>query len=364
MSPTETRQRVQTCPDCGSVVDEHALACPFCQAMLGQESHATQNSPEESPAVETLLNEEVGSPLANSSERPSWPARPGGQAETQPPVPEPEWRREVAHRLESYRARKEPAAPGTRRHVDDSQSHLSFSQDADGGTAGEIDPSASLRVIDRGSPEYRATLRRDRHADPAAVNHVEAQARPEKIEIVAVEPPSEFSEPEEESWHPDREVERLVPVAGLDERWHAALYDATCLALAFGVFLVLFRTLGGRLSLARPDAAVSAAVFALLYALYFALFTGLGGATPGLDARGLCIVSFDGTAPSRAQLAWRSFGYLVSAGTLLLGFLWALWDEDGLTWHDRISQTYVTSGSPVSVQVASEDAAARAGSPT
>ncbi len=27
----------------------------------------------------------------------------------------------------------------------------------------------------------------------------------------------------------------------------------------------------------------------------------------------------------------------------MLGFLWALWDEDQLSWHDRISQTFVTT---------------------
>jgi hypothetical protein len=26
----------------------------------------------------------------------------------------------------------------------------------------------------------------------------------------------------------------------------------------------------------------------------------------------------------------------------MLGFLWSLWDEDHLTWQDRISQTYLT----------------------
>jgi len=33
---------------------------------------------------------------------------------------------------------------------------------------------------------------------------------------------------------------------------------------------------------------------------------------------------------------------LISAGTFFLGFFWALWDEDGMTWHDRISRTYLT----------------------
>ena len=41
-------------------------------------------------------------------------------------------------------------------------------------------------------------------------------------------------------------------------------------------------------------------------------------------------------------MAWRSFGYLISAGTCFLGFFWALWDEEHLTWQDRISQTYLT----------------------
>jgi hypothetical protein len=31
----------------------------------------------------------------------------------------------------------------------------------------------------------------------------------------------------------------------------------------------------------------------------------------------------------------------------MLGFLWALWDEDHFTWQDRISQTYITAAAPV-----------------
>jgi len=34
-------------------------------------------------------------------------------------------------------------------------------------------------------------------------------------------------------------------------------------------------------------------------------------------------------------------GYVLSAGTLFLGFLWVLWDEDALSWHDRLSRTYL-----------------------
>ncbi|MGB7436471.1 MAG: hypothetical protein WBW49_13745, partial [Candidatus Acidiferrum sp.] len=41
------------------------------------------------------------------------------------------------------------------------------------------------------------------------------------------------------------------------------------------------------------------------------------------------------------QYMLRAIGYLLSAGTCFLGFLWVLWDEDGLTWHDRLSKTYL-----------------------
>ena len=57
---------------------------------------------------------------------------------------------------------------------------------------------------------------------------------------------------------------------------------------------------------------------------------------------GLQIASFTGEVPSQRQYFLRAAGYVLSAATCFLGFLWAIWDEDGLTWHDRLSQTYLT----------------------
>ena len=46
--------------------------------------------------------------------------------------------------------------------------------------------------------------------------------------------------------------------------------------------------------------------------------------------------------PITAQEArLRTFGYLVSLGCFGLGFLWALFDPEQLTWHDKISRTLV-----------------------
>ncbi len=117
---------------------------------------------------------------------------------------------------------------------------------------------------------------------------------------------------------------------------------------SYGAFLSLFAAAGGRFAFSKLDLAVVAATLALFYAMYVALFTFFGGSTPGMMLAHLRVVSFDGSDPTPSQLLWRSFGYLVSAGMLMFGFLAALWDEDHLTWHDRISQTYLTSAEEIS----------------
>jgi uncharacterized RDD family membrane protein YckC len=80
-----------------------------------------------------------------------------------------------------------------------------------------------------------------------------------------------------------------------------------------------------------------------VYLQYFALFTTFGGTTPGMMMRGLQVVSFSGEPPTPRQMLLRSAGYMLSAGTFFLGFLWAMWDEDELTWHDRLSRTHLST---------------------
>jgi uncharacterized RDD family membrane protein YckC len=131
-------------------------------------------------------------------------------------------------------------------------------------------------------------------------------------------------------------------VAPLSKRRRAGFIDAALLLFAFGGFWSLFAALGGHVSISSFSAIVTLATIAVLYAQYFTLFTYFGGSTPGMMLCKLRVVSFDGTEPTSEQLLWRSFGYMISAGTGALGFIWALWDEEHLTWQDRISQTYLT----------------------
>jgi uncharacterized RDD family membrane protein YckC len=165
---------------------------------------------------------------------------------------------------------------------------------------------------------------------------------------IRIQPELDFSAAAGERAHPQT---ALVPVATLAERRNAALVDILCILLTgigfAGLFVGLMRSMGWELVVDRTDALMCVPVLFLVYALYFLVFTFFAGSTPGMQLCGQSIVRLDGRLPDTGQLLWRSFGYLLSGFALSLGFLWAFWDEDGFTWHDRISQTYVTSSLPL-----------------
>lgn len=269
--------------------------CAFCDAPL------TENDEGETSAIATVL---VSRGEAQTQAPPELEAASAAEEE-------PEWRREIGRRLAAYRARQHRLRP------DDSQTALPF-----------LETGESAREA----------------ASPRVPVRITARIRPPQRVVISAQPELDFAGAIESFSHPRI---GLVPAAGLDERRRAGLLDAAFVLLSYVGFLGLFHSMGGHLSFDKVDAAVYAAAFFLLYGLYFSLFTVLGGATPGMLLRGLSAVRLDGNLPEPRQFVWRSFGYLLSGGTLLLGFLWSLWDEDHLTWHDRISQTYLTACGPL-----------------
>ena len=58
---------------------------------------------------------------------------------------------------------------------------------------------------------------------------------------------------------------------------------------------------------------------------------------------GIEVRNLEGRFPTPREAFWRAFGYLVSSAALMLGFVWALVDSEGLTWHDRISGTFLAA---------------------
>jgi uncharacterized RDD family membrane protein YckC len=269
----------------------------------------------EVPSTETE-NEEVLQPVVS------------GEASLED-VSEPEWRREVSRRLEQYRTRHGRPRP------DDPQSGLPFRRDRRAAHVRHSDP-ASERAIEAAAEEGSRERRRTR--PPLRQRAIE------RVEI-CVQPELDFADGPHDRARPQT---ALVPVASPAHRCWAGVVDALFLGLTLAGFLGLFRSLGGQIIVDKMDAVVYLIAGYLFYALYFALFTTLAGATPGMQLRGLTIVRLDGSLADTRQLLWRSFGYLLSGATLMLGFVWALWDEDHFTWQDRISQTYVTAAAPIS----------------
>ena len=84
-----------------------------------------------------------------------------------------------------------------------------------------------------------------------------------------------------------------------------------------------------------------ASVLVLISAFYLFLFIVAGAQTLGMEYESLKVVSFDGRKPSLKEVGLRVFGSFTSLGCFMLGFIWAFFDPERLTWHDRISKTLI-----------------------
>ncbi len=63
-------------------------------------------------------------------------------------------------------------------------------------------------------------------------------------------------------------------------------------------------------------------------------------ATPGMHYAGISLCTFEDERPSEQQLRIRFMATLLSVVPIGLGLAWAIFDDDHLSWHDRLSRTY------------------------
>jgi len=311
----------KTCLQCGAVLPSSVRACNFCDSSFSV-GPSIWEDPSGISARENLVTH------ANSvftgtdrSKQSTLVSRPMEQ--------DAAWQGELAQRLDAFRTRRRKLAPNA------AQSQFSFDSPSEKMPShtpvGVAETPASVEedfsfTIAIGGPSKKRVLEESR------------------MEIDVSLPPDSESSPRTQAMEDERKSQPgLHPVASIDDRRLAAVIDLFCLLFAYGGFLMLFGSLGGQFTLNKLSAAVYAATFAIVYLQYFALFTIFGGTTPGMMMRGLQVVSFSGEPPTPRQMFLRSAGYILSAGTFFLGFLWAMWDEDELTWHDRLSRTHLSA---------------------
>jgi uncharacterized RDD family membrane protein YckC len=156
---------------------------------------------------------------------------------------------------------------------------------------------------------------------------------------IAVEPQSEEDFLDQRA--PQSQSPKPIRLAPLGRRSMALVVDAS-LVLAVFVFLAAQFASHAK-QMPGPHLVEFGAVIAVLVisAAYHWLFLTLTKATPGMRYAGIALCTFDGHSPSREYRSRRLTGLLLSVLPLGLGLVWAFFDEDHLTWHDRLSKTYL-----------------------
>lgn len=127
--------------------------------------------------------------------------------------------------------------------------------------------------------------------------------------------------------------------APLPHRIISGSLDAGVVAVALAMFATIFLRMTGVPPRTRMAWLAVIVVPLLLWTTYQYIFLVYGAATPGMRLVRLGLATFEGDAVSRSLRRWRAAAMLMSATALGLGYLWALIDEQGLCWHDRITRT-------------------------
>jgi uncharacterized RDD family membrane protein YckC len=132
-----------------------------------------------------------------------------------------------------------------------------------------------------------------------------------------------------------------VQLASMSRRLLATVVDGS---LIVGAFLAAAMEAASRttdLPAPRVIELGSLATLVMIGVLYKLLFYTLATATPGMKYARISLCTFRDESPSRAQRCGRLGALLLSLLPVGLGVVWALFDEEHLSWHDRLSRTYL-----------------------
>jgi len=149
--------------------------------------------------------------------------------------------------------------------------------------------------------------------------------------------------PAEVRVQPGETIDCDAPVAAPTHRLVAAAVDGSLILVGVGVFLAIFFFSGGQVALDRQALSFILGVTIVISLFYRALWCLANGDSPGMRFAGLRLVDFDGRRPDREQRGIRQIASLLSVLSAGLGLVWALVDEENLTWHDHISKTFPTT---------------------
>jgi uncharacterized RDD family membrane protein YckC len=136
-----------------------------------------------------------------------------------------------------------------------------------------------------------------------------------------------------------------MPVAPVGLRIKAAMIDAG-VAIAAAAAVTWTLTFGPLEDQTRTLTLACFGILALVVLVAYKLLWCLAGAESfGMYTQRLRLVDFDGRPVGRSQRLKRLLAAHLSAG-VGIGLLWALLEEETLSWHDHISKTFITLDAP------------------
>jgi hypothetical protein len=137
------------------------------------------------------------------------------------------------------------------------------------------------------------------------------------------------------------ELQLPLQVAPLRPRFISALIDTSLVLTATALFCVIVLSITKFVPQGKAAFGSTLLLVAAFWLCYHYLFLIYCGLTPGMEVAQLELCSFEGCYPLRKTRGGRAFAMAVSCMSLGLGFAWTLVDEDSLSWHDRITRTYL-----------------------
>lgn len=137
-------------------------------------------------------------------------------------------------------------------------------------------------------------------------------------------------------------AENEAPHAHWIHRSLASALDISMVLCAMGIFLGLLLLADVPVTFSLSTVPVYAAATLLLWFLYDALWCIVDTDSPGCQWVHLELLDFDGNRATSSHRWKRLFGQYLSLLSAGLGLLWSLVDDYGMSWHDYISQSYLT----------------------
>ncbi len=131
--------------------------------------------------------------------------------------------------------------------------------------------------------------------------------------------------------------------ASLEDRMMAAIFDFALVVAAFALFILVFAACTSHPPTGKPALLGAGLVLGGFCMLYQFLFFRFAAGTPGMRYAKIALCTFDDENPTRKAMCRRVWFLLLSAAPLGLGFTWAWFDTDRLSWHDRMARVYQRS---------------------